>query len=75
MNCDFKLNGLPVFVVNFSDFNYLLSLFKNNKRFLTRELEDQRIIDYVKQNKRKSNDFYFKYGDVVIDFRTYKQVI
>lgn len=73
MECDYKLNGLPVFKVNFSDFSYLLSLFKSNKRFLTRELQDNRVIEYVKSNKRKSKDFYFKYGDVVIDFRTYKQ--
>lgn len=71
--CDYKLNGIPVFKVNFSDFFYLMSLFNNKKRFLTRDLTNERLIEYVKSNKRKSKDFYFKYGDIIIDFRTYKQ--
>lgn len=72
-DCDYKLNGIPVFKVNFPDFFYLTSLFNSKKRFLTRDLSDRRIIEYVKSNKRKSKDFYFKYGDIIVDFRTYKQ--
>lgn len=72
-NCDYKLNGIPVFKVKFNDFCYLMSLFKTNKRFLTRDISDQRIVQYVRENKRKSNCFYFEYENVRIDFRKLKE--
>ncbi len=63
------INGAPVYSVNFSDFSYLVSLYKSGKRFLTRNLENDELIDYVK--KSRSRDFYIEYQGVLVDFRTY----
>lgn len=65
------VNGLPIFDVTFSDFTYIISLYKNNKRFLTKNLTDNTLINYIKNTK--SRDCYIRYGDILIDFRTYKQ--
>ena len=67
---DYKVNGLPVFKVGFNDFSYLSLLSKTGGRFLTRELRNTDLIDYIK--KSRSRDFMFDYNGLVIDFSKYK---
>jgi len=67
MDGDFTYNGIPIFIVNFSDFTTFTESLKSGSRLLSRNIINESLKEYYK----KSRDYAFgiSYEGVIVDLR------
>lgn len=61
-----QYNGMPMFMVDFDDFSYVLECIDGNKRLLSRNIRNPDLKDYFTASRKPK--FAVSYSEIVVSY-------